>query len=148
MIEIEIRNKSPFLVPKYETPGSSGMDIRAFLGDSYFITIEPGKRALIPTGLYFGLPEGYELQVRPRSGLAFREGITVLNSPGTIDCDYTGELKIIVINLGEHPVTINNGDRIAQIVLANVPKISWIDKEELTKITDRSDGGFGHTGKL
>lgn len=130
-------------LPSYETEQASGMDLRAALGKP--ITIEPGKRALIPTGLKMALPAGYEAQVRPRSGLAFRNGITMLNTPGTIDSDYRGELKVLAVNLGEEPFTIRHGDRIAQMVIAPVTQAIVEEADTLEK-TERGAGGFGSTG--
>lgn len=130
-------------LPSYETEQAAGMDLRAALGKP--ITIEPGKRALIPTGLKMALPAGYEAQVRPRSGLAFRNGITMLNTPGTIDSDYRGELKVLAVNLGEEPFTIRHGDRIAQMVIAPVTQAIVEEADTLEK-TERGAGGFGSTG--
>ena len=146
-IKLDFVNKSNNQNPEYATKGSSGFDLRASLTEP--IIIDSGKYKLIPTGLYFNIPENMEIQIRSRSGLAAKDGVCVLNSPGTIDCDYTGEIKIILINHGEHKFTINNGDRIAQAVVATVIgkqfiKMSQVDKIE--KNTDRSDGGFGSTG--
>lgn len=120
------------------------MDVRAFLPEGPR-TLAPGERMLIPTGLFMQLPSGYECQVRPRSGLALRHGITILNSPGTIDADYRGEVGIIVINLGQEPFTVSDGDRIAQLVIKKYEKIGWEEVERLDR-TSREDGGFGHTG--
>lgn len=144
MITVGIKNLSTNPSPEYKTSGASGMDVMAFLKSP--VTLKPGEHMLIPTGLYFDLPEGIEFQVRPRSGLAIKNGITVLNSPGTIDSDYTGELKVILINLGQEDFTINSGDRIAQIVASKVDKVVFEETGEITKITERGDGGFGHTG--
>jgi dUTP pyrophosphatase len=130
-------------LPEYQTPGSSGMDLRAALGEP--VVIESGGRALIPTGLKIDIPAGYEGQVRTRSGLAARRGVAVLNSPGTIDADYRGELKVILINLGEDPVTIERGDRIAQLVIAPVAHVTIAEVVEVGETT-RGDGGFGSTG--
>lgn len=130
-------------LPDYETEGSSGMDIRAALNDS--MVLEPGKRALIPTGLKIAVPKGYEIQVRPRSGLAWRNGITMLNTPGTIDSDYRGEVKVLAVNLGEKPFKIEHGDRIAQIVVCPVMHVGVIDSDNLSE-SSRGDGGFGSTG--
>jgi len=135
---------SPVSLPAYQTPGSAGLDLRAAVDAS--VVLPPGERALIPTGLRFEIPMGWEAQVRPRSGLAFRHGVTVLNSPGTIDSDYRGEVKIILINHGEEPFTINSGDRIAQLVFASVQQVQLELVNELTNSL-RGDGGFGHTGK-
>lgn len=144
MIGVRVKNLSNNPLPKYETPGSSGMDIRAFLKSP--VTLKPGERLAIPTGLYFDIPDGFEFQVRPRSGLALKYGITVLNTPGTIDCDFCGELKVILINHGETDFTINSGERIAQIVASKVERVTLEETSGITKITERGDGGFGHTG--
>lgn len=146
MINLKIKNKSNNELPKYETNQSAGMDIRAFIDEP--ITLKHMERAVIPTGLYIELQDGMECQVRPRSGLAAKHGITVLNSPGTIDADYRGELKIILINLGDDNFTINSGDRIAQIVFSKFEKVflNEINEDEELSETDRGDGGFGHTG--
>lgn len=130
-------------LPEYETEGSAGCDLRAALTEP--ITLQPGKRALIPTGLKMALPEGYEAQIRPRSGLAYRNGITMLNTPGTIDSDYRGEVKVLAINHGEEAFTINHGDRVAQMVVTPVQQIEIQKVLELPK-TKRGDGGFGSTG--
>ena len=143
-IIVKIINKSQHLNPEYSTPGAAGMDIKASLPEKN-ITIAPGKRALIPTGIYIQLPEGFECQVRPRSGLAAKHGITVLNTPGTIDSDYRGEIRIILINLGEEDFTINDGDRIAQLVVAQYSQVNWLPVASLDD-SDRAEGGFGHTG--
>lgn len=131
-------------MPEYATSGSSGMDLRASL--SAPLVLKPMERKLVPTGLFIELPENFEAQIRPRSGLALKQGITCLNSPGTIDADYRGEIKIILINLSEQEQVINTGDRIAQMVIQQVQKASWI-KTEILNETKRADGGFGHTGK-
>ncbi|MDP1762780.1 MAG: dUTP diphosphatase [Sediminibacterium sp.] len=141
---VKIINQSNNPLPAYATQGSSGMDIRAFLSED--IQLQPMERILVPTGLFVELTEGYELQVRPRSGLAIKQGITCLNTPGTIDADYRGEIKVILINLSAETQTIHTGDRIAQMVLQQVAKISWISDTRLTE-TERGEGGFGHTGK-
>lgn len=143
-IEVRIVNKSTNELPAYATAGSSGMDIRAFLETPK--TLQPLERALIPTGIFIELPEGYEVQVRPRSGLAVKQGITCLNTPGTIDADYRGEIKVILINLSAEEQVINPGDRIAQMVIQKVEKMLWKPVEELA-VTERNAGGFGHTGK-
>ena len=143
-VEVKIVNKSPNELPAYATEGSSGMDIRAFLDEPKLLL--PFERALIPTGVFIELPLGYEVQVRPRSGLAIRQGITCLNTPGTIDADYRGEIKIILINLSQEEQVINPGDRIAQMVIQKVEKMVWKIVEEL-EVTVRNAGGFGHTGK-
>jgi dUTP pyrophosphatase len=144
LFTIPVINRSPNPLPGYATPGSSGMDIRAWL--ELPITLQSLERTLIPTGLFVELPEGYEIQIRPRSGLAVKQGITCLNTPGTIDADYRGEIKVILINLSNEPQTILNGDRIAQMVFQKVEKISWQPVNEINE-TDRGSGGFGHTGK-
>ncbi|MBS1643305.1 MAG: dUTP diphosphatase [Bacteroidetes bacterium] len=143
-MQLPILNTSPHPLPAYATLGSSGMDIRAFIENN--VTLQPLQRALIPTGLFIELPVGYEAQIRPRSGLAIKQGITCLNSPGTIDADYRGEIKVILINLSNESVTINNGDRIAQMVIQKVEQVELIEVQELNT-TERGEGGFGHTGK-
>ncbi len=142
---IPVINTSPHPTPSYATVGSSGMDIRANIQQP--IILQPLERLLIPTGLFIQLSEGLEAQVRPRSGLALKHGITCLNSPGTVDADYRGEIKVILINLSNEPQTINNGDRIAQMVIQKVEKIEWQLVENINQ-TDRGQGGFGSTGKL
>lgn len=144
VIEVKIINQSINPLPEYATAGSSGMDIRASLAEPQLL--QPLERALIPTGLFIELPVGYEAQVRPRSGLAIKQGITCLNTPGTIDADYRGEIKIILINLSQQEQVIQPGDRIAQLVIQQVDKARWMEVEELA-ITARNAGGFGHTGK-
>ena len=144
-MKVKVVNKSNNALPTYETKNSAGMDLRACLPDGP-VTLQPMQRALIPTGLYIEIPEGYEGQVRPRSGLAFKHGITVLNTPGTIDADYRGELKQILINLSDEPFVINNGDRIAQIVFARCEQAEMVEVENLSE-TERGAGGFGHTGQ-
>ena len=143
-ISIKIVNRSSNPLPHYATAGSSGMDIRADLEQA--ITLKPLERVLVPTGLFIELPGGFEGQVRPRSGLAIKQGITCLNTPGTIDSDYRGEIKIILINLSDTEQVISPGDRIAQLVISPVSQASWIESASL-EITERSEGGFGHTGK-
>jgi len=143
-INVRIVNKSPNELPGYATEGSAGMDIRAHLPGT--IVLKPLERQLIPTGLLIELPHGYEAQVRPRSGLALKHGITCLNSPGTIDSDYRGELKVILINLSQEEQAIHPGDRIAQMVIGRVEQIAW-DLVEQVGVTARNEGGFGHTGK-
>lgn len=130
-------------MPAYSTLLSAGMDVRAELSER--ITLEPMQRVIVPTGLYFEIPAGYEIQVRPRSGLAAKHGITVLNSPGTIDADYRGELKVILVNLSSEPFVIESGERIAQIVLAAHAHIEWEETSELSD-SERGEGGFGSTG--
>jgi len=143
-IEVKIVNVSNNSLPAYATDGSSGLDLRADLPSP--VLFQPMERRLVPTGLFIELPSGYEAQVRPRSGLATKQGITCLNSPGTIDADYRGEIKIVLINLSGEKQIINPGDRIAQLVLQKVEKIIW---EQVTVLTEtvRNDGGFGSTGK-
>jgi dUTP pyrophosphatase len=143
-IEIKILNHSSNPLPEYATIGSSGMDIRASLKETK--TLQSLERALIPTGLFIEIPKGYEAQIRPRSGLAIKQGITCLNSPGTIDCDYRGEIKIILINLSGEEQVIYPGDRIAQMIIQKVERAVLIEVKEL-EVTERNDGGFGHTGK-
>jgi dUTP pyrophosphatase len=143
-LTVRIINKSTHPLPAYATEGSSGMDLRAFLSAS--LTLQPGQRMLVPTGLFLEIPEGYEAQIRPRSGLAIKQGITCLNTPGTIDADYRGEIKVILINLSSEEQTIHDGDRIAQMVFQKIEKASLITVDSLNQ-TERSDGGFGHTGK-
>ena len=142
---VKIVNKSDNNLPAYETASSAGMDLRAYLPERP-ITLQPMQRMLIPTGLFMEIPEGYEGQVRPRSGLAIKNGITVLNTPGTIDADYRGEVKIILINLSDTDFTINSGDRIAQIIFAKCEQMEVVNVETLSE-TERGAGGFGHTGK-
>ena len=144
MIKVQIVNKSGFDLPKYETIFSSGLDLRSNSDEA--ITLKPLKRALIPTGIYVAIPEGYEAQVRPRSGLAFKHGITVLNTPGTIDADYRGEIKVILVNLSNNEFVINSGERICQLVFAKVEQIEWEQTDNLDE-TVRGAGGFGHTGR-
>ena len=143
-MEVKIVNKSSFALPEYQTPQSAGLDIRANIEES--ITLQPLERAMVPTGLYVELPEGCEMQIRPRSGLAAKHGITVLNSPGTIDADYRGEIKVILVNLSNTPFTIEAGERIAQMIVARYGQIEWQAVEELGA-TERGAGGFGSTGK-
>lgn len=142
-VSINIINNSSNILPAYETDGSAGMDIRANLEEP--VKLNSLQRALIPTGLFIELPVGYEAQIRPRSGLAIKYGITCLNSPGTIDSDYRGEIKIILINLSEEEHTINHGDRIAQMIIQPVLKAEWIEVKVLNE-SKRGIGGFGHTG--
>ena len=142
---VKIINKSDNNLPVYETSSSAGMDLRAYLPEGP-ITLKPMQRTLVPTGLFMEIPEGYEGQVRPRSGLAIKHGITVLNTPGTIDADYRGEVKIILINLSDTDFVINSGERVAQIVFAKCEQMEVINVETLSE-TERGAGGFGHTGK-
>lgn len=143
MTKIRIINRGSQQLPAYATPQSAGMDLRANIEDP--ITLRPLERRIVPTGLYIALPEGYEAQVRPRSGLALKHGITVLNSPGTIDSDYRGEIGVLLINLSDTPFVINAGERIAQMVVARHEKAELIEVEELDD-TERGAGGYGHTG--
>ncbi len=143
-MEVKIINKSRHPLPAYETGQSAGMDLRANLQQP--VTLSPMQRCLIPTGLFIALPAGYEAQVRPRSGLAIKKGITVLNSPGTVDADYRGEVCVILVNLSSEPFVINDGDRIAQMVIARYEQATWSEVDVLDE-TERGDGGFGHTGK-
>ena len=143
-VKVRIINQSSNPLPEYATEGSAGMDLRANIETP--VTLQPMERMLIPTGLFIELPDNYEAQIRPRSGLAVKHGLTCLNTPGTIDADYRGEIKVIIINLSQEPHTIQHGDRIAQMVLAKVEKIKWKAVEKI-KSTERGEGGFGHTGK-
>lgn len=143
-IKVKIINQSPNALPEYATEGSAGMDIRAHLPGP--LVLKPLERQLIPTGLYMELPLGYEAQVRPRSGLAIKQGITCLNTPGTIDSDYRGEIKVILINLSNEEQVLHPGDRIAQMVISPVVQAGWETVEEIS-VTTRNTGGFGHTGK-
>lgn len=142
-MKVQIINKSHHQLPQYATPQSAGVDLRANLNEP--ITLKPLQRALVPTGLYIALPPGFEAQVRPRSGLAIKKGITVLNSPGTIDADYRGEICIILVNLSEEPFVINDGERVAQMVIARHEQADFVVVEELDQ-TERGEGGYGHTG--
>ena len=142
-MKIRIINKSPHSLPKYETVNSAGMDIRAFIKNR--IMLKPLERAIVATGLYLSLPKGYEAQVRPRSGLAIKKGSTVLNSPGTIDSDYRGEIGVILINLSNEAFTVKNGDRVAQLIIAKHTSVVWEEAEQL-KDSSRGSGGFGSTG--
>ncbi len=142
-MRVKIVNTSSNPLPSYETQQSAGMDLRADLQQS--VLLKPLQRALVPTGLYIELPEGFEAQVRPRSGLANKFGITVLNSPGTIDADYRGEIKVILVNLSEEEFEIKHGDRIAQMIISRHEKAEWLQVESLSD-TERGSGGFGHTG--
>lgn len=143
-MKVKIINKSHHPLPAYQTNQSAGMDIRANLTEP--IELKPLERKLIPTGLYIALPDGYEAQIRPRSGLAIKHGITLLNTPGTIDADYRGEIGVIMVNLSNEPFVINDGERICQMVVAQYQQIGWQTVESLDE-TERGAGGFGHTGK-
>ena len=142
-IKVKIINKSNNPTPSYSTEDSAGMDVRAFVENP--ITLHPLERVLVPTGLYMELPQGYQCEIRPRSGLALKKGITVLNTPGTIDADYRGEVGVILINLSNEPFVINNGERLCQMVIMNYTKAQWLEVDELSD-TERGTGGFGHTG--
>lgn len=144
-MQIKIVNTSHHPLPKYETLQSAGMDLRAFLPEGP-VTLKPLQRALVRTGLFMELPAGYEAQVRPRSGLALKKGVTVLNSPGTIDADYRGEVCVVLVNLGGEEFVVNDGERIAQMVIARCEQAEVVQVETLT-VTERGSGGFGHTGK-
>lgn len=141
---IEVINRSHHALPAYATPLSAGLDLRANLEAS--VTLQPMERRLIPTGLFIALPAGYEAQVRPRSGLALKHGLTVLNAPGTIDADYRGEVGVVLINLSEQPFTIEDGERVAQLVVARHEQVEWRPVEQLAD-TERGAGGFGHSGR-
>jgi dUTP pyrophosphatase len=144
MLKVKIINQSNHPLPQYATTGSSGMDLRACINET--VTLQPLERTLIPTGLFIELPQGYEAQIRPRSGLAMKQGITCLNTPGTIDADYRGEIKIILINLSNEIQSVQNGDRIAQMVIQKVEQVGW-ELSIAIEETERSAGGFGSTGK-
>lgn len=142
-MKVQVINRSHHALPEYATPLSAGLDLRANLTEP--ITLQPLERRLVPTGLYIALPAGYEAQVRPRSGLALKKGITVLNTPGTVDADYRGEIGVILINLSQEPFVIEDGERIAQMVVAQHSQVEWEPCEELSS-TERGAGGFGHSG--
>jgi len=144
LLNVKIVNQSHHLLPSYSTLLSAGMDLRAFLNEPF--TLAPGARTLVPTGLYISLPKGYEAQVRPRSGLALKKGVTVLNTPGTIDADYRGEIGVIIANLSQEDFVINDGERIAQMVVARHETVEWELCDTLDE-TERGAGGFGHTGQ-
>lgn len=144
LVEIKCVAEAGAIIPEYKTKGAAGADVCALLSEP--VTLKPMERALVPTGLSFAIPEGYEIQVRPRSGLAIKNGITCLNTPGTIDSDYRGEVKVILINLGTEDFTIKNGDRIAQLIVSPVTLGQFVQVSELDK-TERGEGGFGSTGK-
>jgi dUTP pyrophosphatase len=143
MTKVSVINKSKHGLPKYETLFSAGMDVRANLAQA--VVLAPLERALIPTGLYVALPKGFEMQVRPRSGLAYKKGITVLNSPGTIDADYRGEIGVLLVNLSNQDFVVEDGERIAQLVVASYEQAQWQEQDSLDN-TSRGDGGFGSTG--
>ncbi|MDE5572646.1 MAG: dUTP diphosphatase [Muribaculaceae bacterium] len=142
-VKVKIINTSRHALPEYATVDSAGMDVRANLESA--VTLKPLERKLIPTGLKVELPSGYEMQIRPRSGLALKHGITLVNTPGTIDADYRGEIGVILINLSDKDFVINNGERIAQMVVAPYTRVVWVSAESISE-TDRGEGGFGHTG--
>lgn len=142
-VTVKIINRSGNALPQYSTPSAAGMDLRADLEEA--VTLEPLQRRLIPTGIFIELPEGFECQIRPRSGLALKHGITVLNTPGTIDADYRGEIGVILVNLSDQAFTVNPGERICQMVVARHATVEWCQVEALAD-SERSDGGFGHTG--
>jgi len=144
-MEVKVVNKSSFELPEYATENSAGLDLRANIDDE--VVLGPLDRVIIPTGLFLEIPVGFEAQVRPRSGMAIKHGITVINSPGTIDADYRGEVKVGLVNISHDSYSIKPGDRIAQIVFAKHETISWLQVELLSE-TDRGEGGFGHTGKM
>lgn len=144
-MKINIVNRSRHSLPEYKTRMSAGMDLRANIDE--VVVLQPLERKLIPTGLYIELPEGYEAQIRPRSGLALNEGLGLLNSPGTIDADYRGEIGVIVVNLSNNVITIRDGERICQMIIHRVEQVELVEVKELGE-TERGDGGFGHTGKI
>ncbi len=143
-MEVPVVNRSGHALPNYETELSAGMDLRANIDED--IELQSLERALIPTGLFIALPEGTEAQIRPRSGLAYKHGLTVLNSPGTIDADYRGEIKVLLVNLSTEPFVIKNGERVAQMIVAKYERVEWAETNKLDD-TVRGAGGFGHTGK-
>jgi dUTP pyrophosphatase len=143
-IQVKVRNESVFALPSYQTSGSAGMDLRANIAEE--VLLGPLQRKLVPTGLFIELPEGHEAQVRPRSGLAFKHGLTVLNSPGTVDSDYRGEIKVLLVNLSDEPFAIVPGERIAQLVIAQHETVEWQASEDLSD-TQRGAGGYGSTGR-
>ena len=142
-VTVKIINKSSNPLPSYSTPSSAGMDLRANLAEP--ITLKPLERALVPTGIFIELPQGYECQIRPRSGLALKHGISLVNTPGTIDADYRGEIGVILINLSNEPFVVNHGERICQMVVTNYSSVNWWEVETLDD-SERGAGGFGHTG--
>jgi len=142
-LEVVVRKKDGVILPSYATESSSGLDLVAFLEEP--VVLAPFARALIPTGIHIGIPEGFEAEIRPRSGMAHKFGVTVLNTPGTIDSDYRGEVKVLLVNLGDQPFTISNGDRIAQMIISRHERVEWKQVDSLNE-TSRGAGGFGHTG--
>ncbi|MBO4529968.1 MAG: dUTP diphosphatase [Paludibacteraceae bacterium] len=143
-MNVQVINKSKHALPSYATSQSAGVDLRANIEEP--IVIKPLERVLVPTGIYMALPQGYEAQIRPRSGLAAKHGVTVLNTPGTIDADYRGEIKVILVNLSNEPFTIEDGERVCQMVIARHEQVSW-QQVDVLEDTERGEGGFGHTGK-
>lgn len=143
-MEVKIVNKSNHRLPEYATAGSAGMDLKANTTEPF--VLKPLERQMVPTGIHIGLPEGYEAQVRPRSGLAAKHGISIVNAPGTVDADYTGEIKVILINLSNEPFVVNPGERIAQLVIAKYERVEWDEVATLDE-TERGEGGFGSTGR-
>lgn len=143
-MDVQIVNRSHHALPEYKTLDSAGMDLRAFIEKP--ITLSPGQRTLVPTGLHIALPPGYEAQVRPRSGLAYKSGVTVLNTPGTVDADYRGDIGVILINLSDTEFVVEDGDRIAQLIIAPYTRVEWTYVDQLDE-TARGEGGFGSTGK-
>lgn len=143
-MEVKIVNKSNHRLPEYATAGSAGMDLKANTTEPF--VLKPLERQMVPTGIHIGLPEGYEAQVRPRSGLAAKHGISIVNAPGTVDADYTGEIKVILINLSNEPFVVNPGERIAQLVVAKYERVEWDEVATLDE-TERGEGGFGSTGR-
>ena len=146
MIKVGIFNKSPYPNPEYGKVGNSGMDVKAWITDP--ITLGPLERVLIPTGLYFEIPDGYEIQVRPRSGLALKRGLTVLNTPGTVDANFRGEVGVILVNLSDESQTIEPGERIAQLVFAKVDQMELVNLEVINKDTERGEQGYGDSGRF
>ncbi len=143
-MQVKIVNRSKHSLPEYATALSAGMDLRANIDEP--VTLRPLQRSLIPTGIYIQLPEGFEAQIRPRSGLAVKHGISIVNSPGTIDADYRGEIRVILVNLSDEDFIINDGERICQMVIARHTRVEWLQADDLDE-TERGSGGFGHTGK-
>ncbi len=143
-MQVKIVNKSKHSLPEYATALSAGMDLRANIDEP--VTLRPLQRSLIPTGIYIQLSEGYEAQIRPRSGLAVKHGISIVNSPGTIDADYRGEIRVILVNLSDEDFIINDGERICQMIIARHTRVEWLQVDDLDE-TERGSGGFGHTGK-
>lgn len=143
-IKVKIINRSHHELPAYVTPGSAGMDVRAYLPDGP-VVLGPLERALIPTGLYMQLPHGFECQIRPRSGLAIKHGISLVNTPGTVDSDYRGEIGVILVNLSNQPFTVNDGERVCQMVITRYTRVDWEPTDRIDS-TERGDGAFGHTG--